>query len=257
MNDYFNPEFKLLDCQYIFNYPCWKHSNVITPYWRIYWNETPGGFIKRKNMHIELKPEMFVIIPGNTLFSSENTKPFNQLYIHFSVCLPFINISDKMMVFKVNDTEKFYFRNIISGIQDPSSLKVSSSLYIHSFIDYALAHLSEHDFAPSHKTDPRILKAIDIFTENITRIISNEEIAEKIGMSTNGFIRLFSLEIGESPQKYHRQKRVEHACLNLHFTEDDIEKIALETGFLDRYHFSREFKKIMKISPAEFRKKRM
>lgn len=182
-------------------------------------------------MRLELKPEIFVIIPGNTIFSTENVKAFNQLYIHFSVYLPFSNISNTIMVFTVNEAENFYFKNIISGIQNPSSQKVTFSLYVHSFINYALAHLSEQYFAPSHKTDPRISKAIEIFNENITRIISNEEIAEMTGMSTNGFIRLFSSEIGVSPQKYHRQKRIERACLNLHFTKDDIEKIAYETGF--------------------------
>jgi len=75
-----------------------------------------------------------------------------------------------------------------------------------------------------------------------------------INISTNGFIRLFTSETDTSPQKYHRNKRIEKACLLLHFSEKNIDEIAIKTGFLDRYHFSREFKKSTSNTPAEFRK---
>jgi len=40
----------------------------------------------------------------------------------------------------------------------------------------------------------------------------------------------------------------------LHYSGRDIKAIAEDTGFCDRYHFSRIFKQLRGVSPAEFRR---
>jgi transcriptional regulator GlxA family with amidase domain len=82
----------------------------------------------------------------------------------------------------------------------------------------------------------------------------NADIARRVGMSTNAFIRLFSSEAGVPPQNWYTRHRIEYACLLLHHAAMSIDRIADETGFCDRAHFSRTFKRLRGLGPAAFRK---
>jgi AraC-like DNA-binding protein len=73
-------------------------------------------------------------------------------------------------------------------------------------------------------------------------------------MSRNGFLQLFSREIGVAPQTYSRKWHLNEACMLLHFGDTPIKEIAVSAGFYDRYHFTRAFKKEFGVGPAEYRK---
>ena len=90
---------------------------------------------------------------------------------------------------------------------------------------------------------------------NISKPLSNDIIARRLSMSTNAFLRLFRENAGMSPQLYSRIRRIEKACILLHYSKLDIKQIASETGFCDRFHFSRVFKKLRSTDPAEFRRR--
>ena len=52
-----------------------------------------------------------------------------------------------------------------------------------------------------------------------------------------------------------RARRIELAGVLLHNSAKKIEEIAAATGFCDRYHFSRVFKRLRGMGPAEFRRR--
>jgi transcriptional regulator GlxA family with amidase domain len=84
--------------------------------------------------------------------------------------------------------------------------------------------------------------------------VPNRALARLAGMNVNAFIRLFKSRTGFSLQAYSRTKRVERACDLLLHSDASLEQVAERSGFSDRYHFSRVFKKVRGISPARFRK---
>ena len=50
-----------------------------------------------------------------------------------------------------------------------------------------------------------------------------------------------------------RQRRIEFACDQLLQNQLPINQIALESGFYDQSHFTNAFKRVMGITPAEYR----
>ena len=86
--------------------------------------------------------------------------------------------------------------------------------------------------------------------------ISNPEVAAKLGMTPNAFIRWFKQSTGLTPQSWLNRERVHEASFWLHHNDASIERIAETVGFCDRYHFSRVFKQIQEVSPVRFRKNR-
>jgi transcriptional regulator GlxA family with amidase domain len=90
--------------------------------------------------------------------------------------------------------------------------------------------------------------------KHLSLSISNRDLAKRIGMSVNAFTRLFREHAGNSPQNYLIKKRIQKACMLLKYSPSSIDEIARETGFCDRYYFSRVFKKTCGESPAKFKK---
>ncbi len=47
--------------------------------------------------------------------------------------------------------------------------------------------------------------------------------------------------------------RIEFACRELEMTQKTMAAIALEAGFADQAHFSRTFRRLIGVSPREYR----
>lgn len=53
--------------------------------------------------------------------------------------------------------------------------------------------------------------------------------------------------------EYSARRRIGIACSLLHRSNLSMDEVAQQTGFCDRYHFSKVFKQIRGVSPGTFR----
>jgi len=254
MGHYLQPEIKIYRCDYETNCSFWNFSNVSAPYWRFYWGVTLGGEIFHKQNKTVLEPDSFILIPPNTYFSTKAHTAFEQFFIHFAADFPFDRVCQDIYTFTMSEyirSKILTMKKIMPSKQDSMYFK----LMLFSLVYDALLKIPQNAFTTDvPQYDPRIIQIVELLDKNTSWVFSNEELAQKVNMSTNGFIRLFSNETGISPLQYSRHKRIEKACLLLHFTKQSIDEIARKIGFQNRYYFSRVFKQITNHSPAKFRK---
>ena len=254
MRSYDPPEIKIYRCAYEADCSYWTFSNVSAPYWRFYWFANAGGEISYAKKTIALGPESFTLIPPNTCFSTRAHTAFAQFYVHFSAAFPFDRVRQDIYTFPISE----HFHGRIAALEKTLSAQnedMHFRLMLFSLIYEGLLEIPRSAFiAADVEYDPRIVKIIELLDKNTSWVFSNEELAAKVNMSVNGFIRLFSAETGTPPLQYSRRKRVEKACLLLHFTRKSIDEIARKTGFNDRYYFSRVFRQVTGYSPAAFKK---
>jgi len=250
--EYFNPELKILTVGVERLRGWWNHKNLSAPHWRFYWNPSPGAMIRLNGKDYPLRPQEIALIPPNTPFSSSCHGNAKQLYVHFLAAPPYANVGPGIFIFPVEEELKGLLDEALSIAEThPRELRMLS-LLVMRIVLAALMKLPDTDLQ-RHPVDSRIAAALQILArEDIP--LPNIELARKACMSTNAFLRLFRQETGTSPQHYSRQCRIEQACLLLHYSDLDIKSIAEKTGFCDRYHFSRIFKALRGVSPAEFRK---
>jgi transcriptional regulator GlxA family with amidase domain len=79
------------------------------------------------------------------------------------------------------------------------------------------------------------------------------ELALLAGMSESHFSRLFKSAIGTSPIDWLRRERINQAKHRLIESDDPIKEIARQVGYSDQFFFSKDFKKMTKLTPTQFR----
>lgn len=277
------PSYKLqlLCCRYWW-LKKWEFRSLSFPYWRIYWNKQAGAKIYFNNIEYNLTKDKIVMISPNTSFATrfcydktlsegyefeggrvgeyESEEQLIEkgylihLFIHFNIGMPYDNVAPGIFVFEINEHLYNKLDIIIKNISiDSSRFSFFSVLAIQSLISDLLSDIPEQNWNVTSK-DFRIIDVLNYIENNLSDKLLNEKLAETTKLTTNAFNRLFRNELGVSPQRYVRQKRIDNACVLLHHSALTIDEVAVQTGFANRYHFSREFKSQTGLSPASYRK---
>ncbi len=100
----------------------------------------------------------------------------------------------------------------------------------------------------------RIGKALGLLENSVQRSVSLSELTGLTAMSISTLNRTFKKVTGYPPIEYHLRIRIRTAGELLCGSNLSVTEIADRTGFDDSNYFSRQFKKILGISPMEFRK---
>ena len=79
--------------------------------------------------------------------------------------------------------------------------------------------------------------------------------SSKLKISITHFRRVFKALLSTTPRHYLTVCRMRHAASLLSSSGKMVKEIAFECGYSSEFHFSREFKRIMSLSPIEYRKK--
>ncbi len=85
--------------------------------------------------------------------------------------------------------------------------------------------------------------------------VSLEKFAQKVYMSPKSFSRLFRQKIGVGFSHYVQQKRIEKSCKLLSETDMPITSVMIEVGYCDAKTFYQLFKRVMGITPMQYRTK--
>ncbi len=110
----------------------------------------------------------------------------------------------------------------------------------------------------SMKGNPMIMRmaeAVSYLESHTDQNISVQELVEITNMSVSTLNRHFHNATGFSPIEYHIQLRIEKACRLIRSTSLSMGEISDATGFSDANYFSRQFRKVMGMSPREYKKK--
>ena len=98
-----------------------------------------------------------------------------------------------------------------------------------------------------------IEKSKAILAERCCEALGVGDVAEALGLSKNYFGQLFKSETGSTVSEYLNLLRIDQAKKLLRQTNLKIYEIAYKTGFSDHFYFSIVFKKLVGISPKEYR----
>jgi AraC-like DNA-binding protein len=229
---------------------------TLRPYWRLYYNPSPGALVKLDERSYPLDKDKLILIPPNTPVEQHLVQPCDTLYLHFSLAQPYDLVKGKVFNISLNPSFRKLLKGILSAFSesDPhEKFSPSFGLQLHALITNALATIPDKHFY-ADGIDPRVEHILELLHATPLSDHHNDDLGEAVGLTMNATIRLFGEAMGMPPQTYLRQLRLQHAAELLTQTALSLENIAELTRFCDRHHFSRCFKAHFHEGPAHYRK---
>jgi transcriptional regulator GlxA family with amidase domain len=105
-------------------------------------------------------------------------------------------------------------------------------------------------------TDREPLHELQVWLlDNLSKPLTVELMAERVGMSPRNFARVFAEQTGVTPARFVTQIRVETARRRLEESTQSIELIAEECGFGSAESMRSAFQRLLRVSPQEYRKR--
>lgn len=229
----------------------WNGFPMFANFWRLYYHTGEGASLREDSRITRLDNQHFYLIAPNTKATAVLSQPTGQLFMHFYVGEPLRSAAPGVYEINIDENtqrtaNELIALDVLQKNQPPGVLKCT---YL---IAHALCQLPESAFH-ADEVDHRVKESIEYMSENIDAPVSIEAIAKQHDLTRATFIRIFKRATGETPYKYYSTLRSERAKLLLETSDLDIVEIAEQTGFVDRFHFSREFRKMTGLSPARYR----
>ncbi|MNK01739.1 HTH-type transcriptional activator Btr [compost metagenome] len=222
------------------------------------------GWFLLNDQRMEVSANEFIIVPttkAKMSYGADDHEPWTIYWLHFCG----------------KDLKKFnegFNLNLYDGAKqihlNEKGIQIWESMYENLQLGYGkenlnnvnlcLYHFLATFFYPEKHTsiktqDERdmIKKTIDYMQEGLTKKISLENLAGINHLSVSYFSSLFRKSTGMPPMDYFIHLKVRKACSLLYSTEIKIRDIANSLGYEDPFHFSRLFKKSMRVSPQMYR----
>jgi len=222
------------------------------------------GVISTENKTIPLKTNTFYIIPPGVAhdYFSLKQNPWSIYWIHFSGTMAphFYNkfISDhpeKAPQLSVEERRTALFEDIIEIMGD--GYTTNNLEYVNLLVWQLLnSFLYESFFIRKNRKyldDNTIESAIEYMKKQLNSSLKMNDLAAHFKYSPSHFFTLFKKQTGYTPIHYFTYLKMQKACQYLSFTTLSIKEISFTLGFNDPLYFSRTFKKIMSVSPIQYR----
>ena len=104
------------------------------------------------------------------------------------------------------------------------------------------------------KQEDRINHAFGYLYEHFTEELRLPQVASACGMSPESFSRFFKKATGKTFIGFLNELRISNACWLIQQSDLTITEICYASGFTNLSNFNRRFRKIKKLTPAEYRK---
>ncbi|MEN8724827.1 MAG: AraC family transcriptional regulator [Lentimonas sp.] len=100
----------------------------------------------------------------------------------------------------------------------------------------------------------RMNATVDYISQHYAEPIEVGDLAKVASLSISQFERRFRTVFQQTPARFLIRYRLTRASQILVHSDATLSRIALEVGFYDHSHFSREFRKLFGMSPGHYRK---
>ncbi|MCC7084394.1 MAG: helix-turn-helix transcriptional regulator [Pirellulales bacterium] len=229
----------------------WNFPNVLSPFWRLYYNFCPGHTIVFPHREVELRPEYLVLIPEHQLFHCRGTIAVPHLFLAFSVLRRLTPEQPLPILLRPLAIEQ----QLIESMPPQFEPVPQRERIFHMGLAILNLVLSRPEIVWQQRAPAAVQETIRFIAENYALRLTIPRLAQMADLSVEAFARSFKEYQGETIGQHILKVRVREAAHLLTHGDATIDAIAEQTGLSNRAYLSRVFKRITGDSPARFRRR--
>ena len=204
----------------------------------------------------------FFIVPANTQhqYGADLNDPWSIYWVHFTgdyakyyYTLLTKTKKNGTMTAIVNTSRQMLFYDILQHLELMND--TDNIIYSNSNLYAYLASFQKSEMKISTNENDKIQQCINYMKDNLDKNLKLDDFSRKIMLSSSHLSAIFKKRMKYSPIHLFTSYKVQKACQMLTDSSHNIKTIACKLGYEDQYHFSRVFKKIMGVSPRNFKQK--
>jgi AraC family transcriptional regulator of arabinose operon len=214
--------------------------------------------VNGRTYHIK-RAEAFCIPRGNKhRYYADSEDPWSILWIHFKGENTRYYPLDECRTVQINSN---YSENRMTGFFNlmfrvlERNYTMGNFIYLSQVLSLLLAEVYFRERADETSDQNRqVTMVIRFMYNNLTRQLTLEEISEEVKLSRSYLNSIFKEQTGRSPVDFFIHVKMQEACKLLESTNMYIYEVSVSLGYTDPYYFSRIFKKVVGVSPKEYKK---
>ena len=211
-----------------------------------------------------LKAGQLVLLPRGLAhtYQADDSDPWSIYWVHFDgpIAADFYSnlpLNPDYPVIEVGQNAKLIadFENLLQVRQ--SGYQLRPFLHAANQLRQILSYLALLR-SPEQNAGGFDLELIHSYMQaHIHESLELDTLAQQVNLSKYHFAKRYKEATGTSAISHFINLKIEHACQLLDIGHQSISEIGYALGYDDAYYFSRIFKKVMGISPSQYRKMRL
>jgi AraC-like DNA-binding protein len=214
----------------------------------------------------KVQSNQFFIIPAGTphKYGADNDDPWTIYWLHFTGDISTSFINNGFAIINLDPVENTrsdrrirlfeeLYQNLSMGYSTENLEYATICLW---YLLGSFNYLPQFERIRAIQQHDIIEKSIVYMHDHINGQINLTDLASLCGYSVSHYSLVFRKKTSRSPIEYFNNLKIQKACQILDFTDSHIKEIAAQLNFEDQFYFSRVFKKVMGISPVEYRRKK-
>jgi AraC-like DNA-binding protein len=153
--------------------------------------------------------------------------------------------------YSIGTSQRFFFADLLekSRSAKPELTKAAN----HGLL--AFLYALDGGYSASHAAgdNAHVEKALAIMQNSIEGDLELGSLCERLQLSREHFVRLFSERMGMPPMRYYSRLKIEAARAMLSSTNLRIQEIADKLGYGNQFNFTRAFRRIAGMTPSSYR----
>jgi AraC family transcriptional regulator of arabinose operon len=236
-----------------------ERKSGTSQYILLYCTEGTGQLVVN-NTSIILKPNTYYILPKNIPhhYKSSQADPWSIYWVHFIgeftdfLYKRYLETKDQPIQIAYDEKRIQLFDEIFELLENSFEMRNLEVINI-KLLDFISSLIYLREISPSLHENDVVSSSIAYMKKNFKEQHFVTALAKQQNLSVSHYSRLFRNKTGSSPNQYFNQLKVQKSCQYLYFTDRNIKEICAELGFDDPYYFSRLFKKLIGMSPVNYK----
>lgn len=223
-----------------------------------------SGWVEVEGITRKIIPNTFLIIRSGQphKYGADNNNPWSIYWMHFKGIKSSSFINSPLMVSEMKiqkNTRSDRRIRLFEEIYQTLSMGYSKENLEYSSICLwyllgAFKYIPQFERIRAIQQDDIIEKSILYMYEHLNETLNLQKLADHVGYSVSYFSAIFKKKTTRSAIEYFLNLKMQYACQQLDFTAKRINEIALELSIEDQFYFSRIFKRLIGVSPSDYRK---